>query len=313
MKPSAIFALFLFCTWWLVAANAEVISQVRDMYPSLSPDGLTVVFQSNRSGTNQIWKMNRDGSGAVQLTHDNGNGAETPVWSPDGRLIAYASYLEDGNNDVFVMQADGSDKKRVTNGPGYDGHPHWSADGSRVVFNSDRDTPDRSASWSDRWHDIWSARVDGSDLTKHTDCKSVCTYGSFSPNGQFVLYRKVDNTPGTNWRMEADDKNSEIYVARRDGSDPRNIASHPAFDGWPLWSPVGNWIVFASNRSGPAMTSHLWRVRPDGSDLKRLTKDRWGYAQPSWTASGDALLAYRFEETAEWEAGGIVVVNLPPE
>ena len=115
------------------AADPSRISQVKDLYPHLSPDGSRIVFQSNRSGNAQIWLMNRDGSEVMMLTDVPGEGAETPAWSPDGRLIAYATYVGPDNNDVFVMKADGSEQTRVTSGPGNDGHPHWSADGQRIT------------------------------------------------------------------------------------------------------------------------------------------------------------------------------------
>lgn len=296
----------------LFAADPPVdrLFQVRDLYPHLSPDGTRIVFQSNRSGNNQIWLMNRDGSGLLQLTDVPGQGAETPVWSPDGRMIAYAAYLGENNNDVFVMNPDGTVNTQLTSEPGYDGHPHWSADGQRIVINSDRDTPDHSAPWNKRFHDIWSIRADGNDPRKHTACSGVCTYGSFSPDGQHVLYRKVDANPGLNWSLEAIEKNSEIYIADLDGSNARVLASHPAFDGWPLWSPDGKWIVFASNRAGPALTGQLWMVKPDGSGLKQLTHGDWGHAQPSFTTDGKALLAYRFQEFPDHEYGGIVYIAL---
>jgi len=255
--------------------------------------------------------MNRDGQGLVQLTDLPGEGAETPVWSPDGAWIAYAAYLGENNNDVFLMRPDGSRPTQVTFGPGYDGHPHWSSDSRRIVFNSDRDTPDHTVPWNERWHDIWSVNSDGSDAIKHSNCRSVCTYGSLSPDGQKVLYRKVDVAPGLNWELLAIEKNSEIYLAERDGSQPRVIASHPAFDGWPQWSPDGQWIVFASNRAGPALTGQLWTVKPDGSGLQQLTFGDWGHAQPSISADGKALLAYRFQEHPDHEYGGIVLISLP--
>lgn len=283
------------------------------MYPDPSPDGNRVVFQSNRSGSNQVWIMNADGTDPVQLTSVPGEGAETPAWSPDGKQIVYAAYLGEDNNDVFLMNPDGSGVTRVTSGPGYDGHPHWTADGERIVFNSDRDTPDPEAPWNERWHDIWSVRTDGSDARKHTDCRSVCTYGSLSPDGRQVLYRKVDTTPGLDWDLLAIEKNSEIYLAASDGSNARVIVSHPAFDGWPLWSPDGQWIVFASNRAGPALTGQLWLVKPDGSDLQQITFGDWGHAQPAFSSDGKTMLAYRFQERPDAEFGGIVRIQVNPE
>ncbi len=310
MKIIILIATLTFAPLLAADEPVERLSQVKDAYPHLSPDGSKIVFQSNRSGNTQIWLMNRDGSGPVQLTNVPGEGAETPAWSPDGSLIVYASYLGEDNNDVFVMNPDGTGARQVTFGPGYDGHPHWSADGSRIAFNSDRDTPDPDASWSGRWHDIWSVRVDGSGPVKHTDCRSVCTYGSLSPSGQYVLYRKVDESTGLNWALEVGTRNSEIYVARLDGSDKRILAPHPAFDGWPLWSPDGQWIVFASNRSGPALIGQLWLIRPDGSELKQISDGDWGHAQPSWSSSGDSILAYRFQETIDTEYGGIAMIHV---
>lgn len=310
MKTTFLFCLLIILPLSAAEPTVDRLSQVRDQYPHLSPDGNRIVFQSNRSGNNQIWLMNRDGTGLVQLTDVPGQGAETPVWSPDGQWIAYAAYLGDKNNDVFVMRPDGSDNTQLTSGPGYDGHPHWSADGKRIVINSDRDTPDHSAPWNKRFHDIWSMGADGADPQKHTNCQGVCTYGSFSPDGQHVLYRKVDTARGLNWSLEVIEKNSEIYVADLDGGNARVLASHPAFDGWPLWSPNGEWIVFASNRAGPALTGQLWMVKPDGGELKQLTYGDWGHAQPSFTADGKTLLAYRFQEFSDHEYGGIAFISL---
>jgi TolB protein len=257
--------------------------------------------------------MNRDGSALRQLTNTPGEGAETPVWSPDSAFIAFAAYSAEGNNDVYIMRADGTDVRPLTNSPGYDDHPHWSADGERIIFNSDRDTPDPAAPWEKRWHDIWSIRPDGTGLVKLTDCRTACTFGSLSPNGEYLLYRRVDDTTGLNWLLEAGVRNSEIYIARQDGSEPRRLAGHPAFDGWPAWSPDGTWIAFASNRSGPAMTAQLWLVRPDGSDLHQITFGEWGHAQPAWTADSRMLTAYRFQENGQTEYGGIMLIELQPE
>ncbi len=292
--------------------DTQIISQLRDSYPQLSPDGQRIVFQSNRSGSNEIWVMQADGTQARQLTRIGGSGAETPKWSPDGRQIVYVTYIADGNNDVFVMDADGANPTQITFGPGYDGHPHWSADGSRIVFNSDRDTPDLTAEWHLRWHDIWSEKPDGSDLIKHTDCRTTCTYGSLSPDGKHLLYRRVDDKSGLNWLMHAGARNSEIYISAADGSNARVLAAHPAFDGWPAWSPDGQWIVFASNRTGPPLTSQLWLVKPDDSGLVQVTSGEWSHTQPAWTGSGDAFTAFRFLETETWELGGVVMLPVIP-
>lgn len=292
-------------------AQAESVRLIntRDMYPSVSPDGQRVVFQSNRTGKNQIFIMNEDGSGVEQLG-DFPIGAETPVFSPNGQQIVFDVYVAENNNDVFVMNSDGSGLRQLTQSPGYDGHPHWSSDGERIVFNSDRSSPDPQASWSDRWHEIYSMKIDGSDIQQHTHCESVCTFGSFSPDGGKVLYRKVIKTAGFDWSLENIERNSEIFISSIDGSHEFNLSNNAAFDGWPAWSPDGDRIAFASNRSGPANTGQIWLVGPDGSQLVQLSHGPWSHAQPAWSADGQYIYAYQLEETAAHEFGSVVRIKV---
>jgi Tol biopolymer transport system component len=175
IKPNIFSALLLVLGTSHAQAETQRLINIRDMYPSASPDGRQLVFQSNRTGSNQLFIMSMDGSDIRQLA-DFPLGAETPVFSPDGQRIAFAVYVGEDNNDVFTINTDGSDLKQLTESLGYDGHPHWSADGKRIVFNSDRTSPDPDASWSDRWHEIFSMKADGSDVRQHTNCKSVPDY-----------------------------------------------------------------------------------------------------------------------------------------
>jgi len=293
----------------LAMAETERLINTRDMYPSASPDGKQLVFQSNRTGSNQIFIMNSDGSGLRQLVNF-ALGAETPVFSPDGESIVFAAYLGKDNNDVFTVKTDGSELKQLTDSPGYDGHPHWSFDSQRIVFNSDRTSPDPEASWSDRWHEIFSMKANGSDVQQHTHCKSVCTYGSLSPDGKKVLYRKVIKAAGLNWELGSIEKNSEIYVSDSNGNNENNLTRNAAFDGWPVWSQDGRYVAFASNRSGPALTGQIWLMNADGSGLHQISRGPWSHAQPAWALDGKSIYAYQLKETAEYEFGSVVQIKL---
>ncbi len=113
---------------------------------------------------------------------------QVPCWSPDGKQIVFAAE-PGGDSEIFVMQADGSDVRRLTNIVGDDSHPHWSADGARILFNSARTTPDPKADWGKQWHELFSMKPDGSDLKQHTKLQTVCTFGSFSPDLRQIVYR----------------------------------------------------------------------------------------------------------------------------
>ena len=116
--------------------------------PSVSPDGKLISFVSNDWNGGQIFVMNADGGNAKQLTFtvnskyfDTGfprEGNFGAVWSPNSSRMAYISY-ESGNPDIFVMNSDGTNKKRLTNNSLRDEYPSWTKDGQYILFSSNRD------------------------------------------------------------------------------------------------------------------------------------------------------------------------------
>ena len=284
------------------------LTNVIDSYPQLSKDRKLLVFQSNRSGTMQIYVSKADGTNIRQLTHLNFP-AQVPCWSPDMKQIVFAAEPS-GHSEIFVMNADGTGIGQLTHTGGDDSHPHWSADGSRIMFNSSRTTPDPAADWSKQWHELFSMKSDGSDVKQHTHFKTVCTFGSFSPDMKRIVYRKVIDGPAFQWDLSSIGRNSEVFVANADGSNEINVSKNAAFDGWPAWSPDGKLIAFSSNRAGPANTGQIFVVNPDGSGLRQLTSGPGGFAQPSWSTDGDRIVAYQNWETAEYEYGNIATIEL---
>lgn len=117
-----------------LSANAEM-----DIHPSWSHDGTRILFSSNRGNPDpedyDIYQMNADGSGVTQLTR--GPEIDTYAsWSPDGSSIVTRRVIDNHtNNEVFVLGADGSNPRNLTNAPQhYDGWPVWSPDGKRICF-----------------------------------------------------------------------------------------------------------------------------------------------------------------------------------
>jgi TolB protein len=110
---------------------------------SWSPDGRRIVFCSTRSGHYAIWVMNVDGSQPTQLTTPYGDrypDANVPVWSPDGTKIAFWSGIEHRYGNVWVMDADGGNRKQLTaQPPGVNcDEPVWSPDGSKILYATNR-------------------------------------------------------------------------------------------------------------------------------------------------------------------------------
>src|SRR5688572_9151392 len=205
------------CVGWFAAVLAgsaaaqqvQPVTGVIDSYPSVSRDG-RVLFQSNRSGSTQIYLVQADGSRLRQLT-DFPGGSHTPKWSPDGASIVFTRG-SDETSDIWLMAADGSDQHALVATPGDDSHPQWSPDGESIIFNSSRPAPSREGESPAVWEDIYRVRRDGSDLQRITDCRGTCTYPSLSPDGKRVVYRRVDGTPGRNWALQEIQRNSEVTL-----------------------------------------------------------------------------------------------------
>jgi TolB protein len=222
-----------------------------DVAPSWSPDGTRIAFQRTTFGEgcpiaacSEIWIVNADGTGERQLT--SVARSEAPDWSPDGERIVFHQWnvpydYDTQSVDIYVMNADGSDLRQLTDGPGPSEGPEWSPDGKRIAFSKEVDGE----------YAVWVMNADGSGQRRLTR-KGVSEHGPrWSPDGEKIAATR---------RLA--DGNHTIVVMNHDGTEERMLfALAPEEPGGvgPAWSPDGSQIAFIRTYSNldEAVREHL--------------------------------------------------------
>lgn len=166
----------------------EIASTLREMNAQFSPDGARIVFESLRTGAQEIWLADRRGANAIQLTAFDGKLGGTPAWSPDGQSIAFDLRLE-GPGDIFVIPARGGAPRQLTSDPLDDLIPTWSRDGRWIYFSSRR--TGRYESWK-------VPRDGGQEVQVTTDGGG---YNRESPDGRTLFYAIIGASLPSLWRM----------------------------------------------------------------------------------------------------------------
>jgi Tol biopolymer transport system component/pimeloyl-ACP methyl ester carboxylesterase len=154
----------------------------------------------------------------------------------------------DGNWEVYVMNADGSNQRNITQNPYMDGGAIWSPEGTEILFVSDIDEN----------REIYTMKANGENPINISRNSARETNPSWSPDGTQVLFSS--NRDG-NW---------EVYVMNADGSNQRNITQNQSFDSFPSWSPDGSRIAYLSARD---FSSEIYTMKTNGDNQKRLTWD----------------------------------------
>ena len=202
--------------------------------------------------------------------------------------IAFASD-RDGDFEIYVMNADGSDQINLTSSPGDDGSRGfaWSPDGARIAFTSFRDGND----------EVYVMNADGSDQINLTNNPDTDNHPFWSPDGARIAF--------TSFR----DGDREVYVMNADGSDQINLSANPAEDGITdlAWSPDSTRVAFDSQRD---RTRQVYVIDADGSDLTRLTNDNAGGSFPSWSPDGSRLAFVRGFDIYTMKADGSDIARL---
>ena len=200
-----------------------------------------------------IYTVNRDGSNFKRLTNYNVYTAEG-VLSPDGKQIVFTS-LKDGDLDIYTMNVDGTNVKRLTNSVGYDGGPWWSPDGKRIVYRAHhpKDSVELKA-YKDLLGqglirpskvELYVMNADGGDNRQVTALGGANFGPSWTPDGKKIIFASNYFAPRSG--------NFELFLvdasASMAGGDKlEQITFNETFDGFPMFSPDGTKLIWASNR-----------------------------------------------------------------
>lgn len=226
-----------------------------DGAPAWSADGAKLAF-SSVYGT-QV--MNADGSGRYSVTTNPFD--QEPTWSPDGTRIAFTREVGGDNDEIHVVNVDGTGLTNISNHPDADFNPAWSPDGSKIAFtrltvegptvtyaiyamNPDGTEQEeltsggfiRDPDWSPDGSKIAFAgfgievmNADGSDRTRLMNTSSgQPRQPAWSPDGYEIAFTRAMDQFGSD----------EVIVMNADGTDQRRLTTSPGFDGAPSWQPI---------------------------------------------------------------------------
>jgi Tol biopolymer transport system component len=225
-----------------------------------------MVFESNREGNPQLYTSSDPVGGTANRLVTSAGVDTQPDWSPNGNLVAFTSNL-DGNNEIYLLNADGSGLQRLTNDPANDQFPSWSPDGEWIAFTSDRNGN----------QEIYKIRVDGSELQNLSNNPANDYQPDWYEHPEFLgLTEEILFTTDR-------DGNHEIYVMQADGSEQTNLTNHPSNDGFPAGTSIGNRIAFSSDRQ---VNQEIFVMDRNGENLVNLTGHPANEFDPTWSPDG---------------------------
>ena len=233
----------------------------RHFYPSLAPDGQSVLYSSFREqNVYEIYSLDLNDGSADRLT-DRAGVLTAPEVSPDGTAITFArGNPNTGSFQIMVMDRNGEDAGNIPQISGWD--PTWSPDGRQILF----------ASGAEGAAQLFVVNRNGNGLHQVSNLPALRGRSDWSADGKFIV-----TYSGPSW-------NRELYIMNADGSNTRQLTPSGGNSQGPSFSPDGQWVVFTAyfDKYGDDHGCEIYIIRTDGTDLRRLTENDYCDYQPRW-------------------------------
>jgi Tol biopolymer transport system component len=282
---------------------------------AFSPDGAQVAYAARRAdGGADLKLINVDGTGVKELAACPGDACISPVFSPDGQLLAYQRHLlasgpsgeiSFGESHVYLHHFSGGADTVVGDGAGR--FPRWGPDGRLAYLDTDRQAIA-----------VLDLAAGGVTYIPNTSGEM----GTWSPDGAYMVFPEIiippEPTPAADQTAEPEASTpfySYLLRVTIATNDPRNLSGEGVVDdASPVYSPSGGWLAFGRKLQTNGQWSpgrQVWLMRPDGSDAHPLTADPlYNQSAFTWSPDGGQLAYMRFNTTDPGELAEVWLIDV---
>lgn len=264
-------ALLIFAASLLSASlSAQTPHLLRE--PSLSDSEIAFMYADD------VWVVSRDGGTARRLT-STGHVTEGPVFSPDGRTIAYTANVE-GSTDVYTIPVTGGMPKRITFHPGGNYLAGWTPDGSGLLFTSMQDA-------IRMYFQIYRVNADGSGIPQRLPVPAASD-GAESPDGKFLAYNPWLQWQAASWKRYRGGQTQPVWIVDLKTLELTKVPRENSNDTHPVW--IGDAVYFLSDRNGPVT---LFGYDTKSKQVKQLLENH-GLDLKSFGGLGNTIVYEQF-------------------
>lgn len=274
-RPFPVLWISLAGTLLIAFLAAPLLTEFSQSQAAMPESPWTLAYTCGERGDNLCLV---DDTGTRQIL---GNGSQTwnPVWSPDGRSLAFASNRSD-RMDIWVLDLESETTSRLNSQSEYPAYsPSWSPDGTAVVFDQDVEGV----------YGIYSQYLGSTARTRLTSVQSSNSDPDWSPTGEHIAF--VSNRDG----------DLEIYMMDSDGRNVTRLTAHPGDDFAPIWSPDGKWIAYECEDL-QRDNIEICTMNAAGGEQRTLTQNLFDDRQPAWSPDGKYIAFTRQRPHApQWD------------